>query len=102
MTNDEHVLADVSIEPAAGGEAHGHLIEEAIAELRTGRVQLTVGALSTTLEGSLSDVLAAVARAHTRAGHTGERVITTLRLESKPGGLHLENRVSRQALITHP
>lgn len=48
--------------------------------------------MSTTVEGVLEDVLAAVARAHHAAEAGATRVITTVRIESKPGGLELHRR----------
>jgi uncharacterized protein YqgV (UPF0045/DUF77 family) len=52
------------------------------------------GLLSTTVEGPLDDVLAAVARAHRSADIRANRVITAVRIESRQGGLHLRDHES--------
>lgn len=99
MSGDEHVLAEISVEPAAPGEEHNHVIRQAIQVLSGPELVVTVGAMSTTVEGPLDDVLAAVARAHRAADTRANRVITAVRIESRHGGLHLRDRESelRQA-----
>ena len=94
MLGDEHVLVEVSVEPTAAGERHHDVVQEAIHALRAPGLIVTVGAMSTAIEGPLDDVLAAIARAHAHAHGRSDRVITTVRLESKQGGLHLRNRES--------
>jgi uncharacterized protein YqgV (UPF0045/DUF77 family) len=97
MMGDEHVLAEVSVEPAAAGEQHHEVVHEAIQALRAPGLVVTVGAMSTAVEGLLDDVLAAIARAHRYADARAERVITTVRIESKQGGLHLRDRETELA-----
>lgn len=94
MSGDEHVLAEISVEPATSGEEHNHVVRQAIQALSGLDLVVTVGAMSTTVEGPLDDVLAAVARAHRSADTRSNRVITTVRIESKHGGLHLRDRES--------
>ena len=86
-----HVLAEIAVEPTVEGTAHGELIKRAI-EARDGPdFTLEVGPLSTTVEGGIEDVLHAVERAHKTAADSAERVITTVRIESKKEGLDLRN-----------
>jgi uncharacterized protein YqgV (UPF0045/DUF77 family) len=97
MIGDEHVLAEISVEPAASGDQHHELVNEAIKALRAPGLVVTVGAMSTTVEGLLEDVLAAIGRAHRLADTRSDRVITSVRIESRHGGLHLRDRESELA-----
>ena len=99
MIEDEHVLAEISVEPAALGEEHHDVVRQAIEALSAPGLVVTVNAMSTTVEGLIDDVLAAVARAHRRAGSHADRVITTVRLEGKRGGLHLRDRESQSGSL---
>ena len=56
MSGDEHVPAEISVEPAAAGEEHNHMIRQAIQALSGPDLVVTVGAMSTTVEGPLDDV----------------------------------------------
>lgn len=92
MPEDEHVLAEISVEPVVAGEEHRGAIQQAIAALRGSDVSVTVGAMSTLVEGTLDAVLAHLALAHRIAATHSERTISTVRIESKQGGLHRTNR----------
>jgi uncharacterized protein YqgV (UPF0045/DUF77 family) len=87
-----HVLAEIAVEPTVEGPAHGELLKKAIAALDGPDLTVKVGVLSTTVEGRIEDVLHAVERAHKTAARSAERVITTVRIESKKGGLDLGKR----------
>jgi uncharacterized protein YqgV (UPF0045/DUF77 family) len=47
------------------------------------------------VDGQIDDVLHAVARAHQTAANAAERVITTVRIESKKEGLELGQREAK-------
>lgn len=87
-----HVLAEVAVEPVVEGSGHGDLIKEAVAALGGPELTIKVGALSTTIEGDIDDVLHAVARAHKSVAKSAGRVVTTVHLESKHEGLSLAGR----------
>ncbi|MDQ3954391.1 MAG: thiamine-binding protein [Actinomycetota bacterium] len=88
----KHVLAEIAVEPAVEGPSHGDLVKKAIAALDGPDLTISVGPLSTTVEGGIDDVLHAVGRAHRTAADAAERVITTMRIESKKEGLDLAQR----------
>ncbi|MPZ72887.1 MAG: hypothetical protein GEU74_06590 [Nitriliruptorales bacterium] len=88
----DRVLAEIAIEPVGEGGNHGSLISEAVAALRDPALRVHVGPLATIVEGSFADVIHAVQRAHQTAASKSERVVTNVRIESKRGGLSLEER----------
>lgn len=93
----EHVLAEVAVEPTAEGPAHGALVNRSIEALEGPEVIVKVGPLSTTLEGALDDVLRAVGRAHKVIADSADRIVTSVRIESKPAGLGLAERDAKAA-----
>jgi uncharacterized protein YqgV (UPF0045/DUF77 family) len=93
----EHVVAEVAVEPVAEGGIHGQLITKAVEALGGPEITVKVGPLSTTLEGALDDVLHAVGRAHKAIADSADRIITTVRIESKPAGIGLAEREAKAA-----
>lgn len=91
----DHVLAEIAVEPLVEGASHGELVKKAIDALDGPDLTIKVGPLSTTVEGGIEDVLHAVGRAHRSAMDGAERVITTVRIESKKEGLELEERQAK-------
>lgn len=85
-------LAEIAIDPTAEGERHGQVVADAVDALRDPALQVRVGALSTVVEGSLDDIFHAVQRAHQVAASQVERVVTTVRVESRRDGPTLEAR----------
>lgn len=67
-----HVLAEIAVEPVVEGSGHGGLVHKAVEALDGSELTIRVGALSTTVEGEIDDVLHAVARAH-KGGCAGSR-----------------------------
>jgi uncharacterized protein YqgV (UPF0045/DUF77 family) len=90
-----HVLAEVAVEPVVEGGGHGDLVKKAVQALDGPELTIKVGALSTTLEGGIDDVLHAVGRAHKAASESAPRVVTTVRIESKHAGLGLAEREAK-------
>lgn len=88
----DRVLAEIAVEPVGERGNHGSLIAEAVASLRDPALRVHVGPLATIVEGSFADVIHAVERAHQTVASRSERVVTTVRIESKQGGLSLEER----------
>lgn len=85
------VLAEVAVEPVAGGADHHQHLDAALRALQDPALDVKVQPLSTLLAGSLDDVLSAVRRAHAVVTDA-ERVVTTVRLESRRGGIDLSRR----------
>jgi uncharacterized protein YqgV (UPF0045/DUF77 family) len=89
------VLAEVLIEPAVEGTAHGRLVRQAIQALDGPELTLRIGPLGTTLEGELDDVLHAVGRAHRSVAGSAERMITHIHIEGKSTGIDLSEREAK-------
>lgn len=93
----QRALAEVAIEPSALGEEHGRLVADAVEALRDPALTVRVGPLSTLVEGTFDDIVHAVQRAHRVAAASSERVVTTVRFESKRGGTDLADRDTKAA-----
>jgi uncharacterized protein YqgV (UPF0045/DUF77 family) len=91
----EHLLAEIAVEPVIEGNTHGDLVKQAVEALDGPELTTKVGALSTTVEGDIDDVLHAVARAHKAVAESAGRVVTTVRIESKREGLGLAEREAK-------
>lgn len=85
------VLAEVTVEPVDGAD-HGRLVETALAALTGPDIERRVGPVSTVLSGDLHDVLHAIGRAHAATADASDRVVTTVRLESRTPALTLAER----------
>ena len=88
----QQTLAEVVIEPTAGGEQHASFIAEALEAMRGPELDIRVGPLSTTVIGTFDDIMHAVSRAHRCVAASAERVMTTVRIESKREGIDPEAR----------
>lgn len=92
MGESIEALAEVAVEPTAEGTAHRELVAAAVEALRGPGLDVRPGAMSTIVAGELDEVLHAVQRAHASAASGSDRVVTTVRLESKRGGDDLDER----------
>lgn len=92
MADSITVSAEVAVEPIVEGEAHAEAIAGAVEALRGPGLDVQPGGMSTTVTGELDEVLHAVQRAHAATAGAVERVVTTVRLESKRGGEDLTGR----------
>ena len=100
MTNEQvqeaaTVAAEVAVEPFGDATIRDELILQAIDALAGPDVDVHPGLMSTVVTGDVDAVLHAVERAHTTAFKTAGRVITSVRLESRDGGVNLANRASQ-------
>ncbi|HSJ46832.1 MAG TPA: thiamine-binding protein [Euzebyales bacterium] len=75
-----------------GNDMMRDLFVQAIEALDGPDVEVHPGVMSTVVSGDLDAVLHAVERAHTTAFRTAGRVITTVRLESRDGGIDFAER----------
>lgn len=82
------VVAEFSVIPLSGVEMRPY-VDAAIDALKRSGLKFEVGALATTLEGELDQVLDAVKEAHRAVMRQGsERVITELRIDESRTGKH--------------
>lgn len=86
------VLAEVAVEPSGEDGEHRRLLKMALDALSGPELERRVGPTSTVLSGELHDVIHAIERAHTIIAEETDRVITTVRLESRTPALSLEER----------
>jgi len=97
MTDDplQHTAtatAEIAVEPFGDEDIRDELIVQAIGALDGPDVEVHPGLMSTVVSGSLDAVLHAVQRAHATAYEVAGRVITSVRLESRDGGIDLAER----------
>jgi uncharacterized protein (TIGR00106 family) len=93
-------VADISVVPwyPVAGEEEGYaMVDEAIKVIQDSGLKYEVGAMSTSVEGSLPDILALVQKIHQIIFSLGgDRVLTTLRIdEKKSGPLTMESKVKK-------
>jgi uncharacterized protein YqgV (UPF0045/DUF77 family) len=88
----QQTLAEISIEPTVPDSERSALIGEALEALRDPNLEIRVGALSTTVIGTFDDIVHAVQRAHRCVAATADRVVTTVRIESKRNGIDPQER----------
>lgn len=93
------VLAEVVLDCTADASEHRRLFERALQALQGPELELRVGPVSTALGGDLNDVLHAVERAHALVAEESERVVTTVRLESRKPPLSLSEREQEAAAL---
>lgn len=89
------VIAELSIVPLAGEDMRP-AIEIAVDILKKSGLKYEVGALGTTIEGELEQVLQVLKQTHQAVMHQGpERVLTELRIdERRTGAASMEQEVA--------
>lgn len=93
-------VADITVVPwyPVEGENKGYyLVDEAIEVIKVSGLQYEVGAMSTTVEGPVEEILALVPAVQDRVFTLGgERVLTTLRIDAKKAGpLSMESKYGK-------
>ncbi|HUV04941.1 MAG TPA: MTH1187 family thiamine-binding protein [Armatimonadota bacterium] len=87
------VLAEFSVTPMAEGDMRP-FVDSALQEIEKAGLKHEVGAVATTVEGELDQVLDAIKRAHQAALNRGaDRVVTDIRIDEKKGGLSMEREI---------
>jgi uncharacterized protein YqgV (UPF0045/DUF77 family) len=99
--NQSQSVAEVAVEPFASSEDREALIAEAVQAMRGPDVEVRVGPLATTLVGRFDDLIHAAQRAHRAAAAGADRVVTTIRVESKQGGADIEQRDAQVEALQH-
>ena len=92
VMGEQRAIADVAVEPFVAQDRRAAVIAAAVKALSGPELQLWVGPLSTVVAGRLDDIVHAVQRAHRAAAADAPRVVTTLRLETKRGGVDADER----------
>lgn len=89
------VIAELSIVPLAGEDMRP-AVEIAVEVLKKSGLKYEVGAMGTTIEGELEQVLNVLKEAHQAVvGHGPERVLTELRIdERRTGAASMEHEVA--------
>ena len=83
------VVAEFSVTPIVEGPVTP-FIDTAIEEIESAGLNYEVGAMGTTVEGNLDQVLDAIKKAHEAVLNQGaERVVTDIRIDEKKGGISI-------------
>lgn len=87
------VVAEFTIIPIVEGSLRPY-VKKAIAELEKSGLKYEVGAMGTTIEGTLDEVFEVVKSAHRAvlAGGAG-RVITSIKIDDRGNGLTIEGKL---------
>lgn len=84
------VVAEFSVTPMVEGPVTP-FIGTALKEIENAGLNYEVGAMGTTIEGDLNQVLDAIKRAHEAVLNRGaERVVTEIRIDEKKGGISMD------------
>lgn len=87
------VVAEFTIIPTVSGSLRPY-VKKALTAVEESGLKYEVGAMGTTIEGELDQVLSAIREAHRRTLASGvKRVITEIRLDERVGGLSIEEKV---------
>lgn len=87
------VVAEFSVTPMVDGPVTP-FIDTAIEEIESAGLNYEVGAMGTTVEGNLDQVLDAIKRAHEAVLSKGaERVVTEIRIDEKKGGISMNEEL---------
>ena len=84
------VVAEFSVTPMVEGPVTP-FIGTALEEIENSGLNYEVGAMGTTVEGQLDQVLDAIKRAHEAVFNQGvDRVVTEIRIDEKKGGISID------------
>lgn len=93
------VVAEFSVVPVVSGSLRPY-VKAALAEIERSGLKFEVGAMGTTLEGELDDILAAIRRAHQAVMAAGAgRLVTSIKIDERRDGLTMAGKLKgfRQA-----
>jgi uncharacterized protein (TIGR00106 family) len=87
------VVADISIIPLVEGSLRPY-IDTVVQEIKKSGLKFEVGAMSTTIEGELTEVLEVAKKAHRAVlGVGANRVVTTIRIDERKDSLSIEGKI---------
>ena len=84
----------LQIQPRVPDERLYLVVDAVIADIKASGLTHVVGAMETTIEGDIDELLALVKQAHLRCIELGaERVGSTIKTDFKPDGITLEEKL---------
>jgi uncharacterized protein (TIGR00106 family) len=87
------VVAEFSVIPLIEGSLRPY-VKVALAEIEKSGLKYEVGAMGTTVEGELDEVMAAMMNAHRAVLAAGAgRVVTSIKIDERQGGLSIEGKL---------
>lgn len=87
------VVAEFSVTPVKEGSLRPY-VETALAELDKSGLDYEVGAMGTTLEGELDEVMAAIKNAHRAVLAAGAgRVVTSIKIDERKDGVSIRGKL---------
>ncbi len=91
------VIADIAVvplRPYKGEEEMYKVVDACIECIEESGLKYEVGANSTTIEGDFEDIFKIIQKVHKLPFELGcERVITTVRIDEKAGGITIEDKL---------
>lgn len=86
-------VAEFSITPIMEGSLRRY-VKLAVDEVKQSGLDYQVGAMGTTVEGEIEDIVAVVTRAHRRVREAGaERVVTTIKIDDRDRELTISGKL---------
>lgn len=87
------VVAEFSVVPAVEGSLRPY-VKTAVAEIEKSGLKHEVGAMGTTLEGELDEVLEAIKKAHRAVLAAGaNRLVTSIKVDERRDGLSINGKL---------
>lgn len=87
------VVAEFSVIPLVEGSLRPY-VRTAVAEVEKSGLKYEVGAMGTTIEGTLDDVIEVAKNAHLAVLAAGAgRVVTSIKIDDRGGGLTIEGKL---------
>lgn len=88
------VVAEFSVVPAVSGSLRPY-VKAAVAAVTRSGLKFEVGAMGTTLEGELDEVLTAIKQAHRAVLDAGAgRLVTSIKIDERRDGLTMEGKLA--------
>ncbi len=86
-------VAEFSVVPVVDGSLREY-VREAIDVVAASGLRYEVGAMGTTVEGELDELLAVIGKAHRAVLARGAgRVITSIKIDDRPAGLSIDGKL---------
>ncbi len=87
------VVAEFSVIPVIDGSLRPY-VETALAEIDKAGLNYEVGAMGTTLEGELDEVISAISNAHQAVLSAGaDRVVTSIKIDERKDGVSIRGKL---------
>ena len=94
------VIAVAPLRPYKGEEEMYKVVDACIEIIQNSGLNYEIGAMSTTVEGEFDEVFEIIKKAHKLPFELGcERVITTVRIDEKFGGLTINDKLKNHRQV---